>query len=358
MELKESLKKLPRQPGIYLMKNSAGIVIYVGKARNLKARVSQYFQKRNHPVKIIEMINQIDSFEYLTTDTELEAFLLECRTIRQLKPRYNKLLKNCEGYKYIRISINENYPGISEVSRKKEDDALYFGPFTSKSSVVHTIEFFKDYYHIRKCGSGIPDKKSACLNYYLGNCLGPCRGDDVQKEYREQIDSIVRLLQGINREPIKELNARMKSAAENLEFEKAVKYREQIKGVRHVINKQRVIKVSKYGRNILAVEKYSQEELKIFLIKGNKLLHAEKVNFQDCDDSVPEEKLKNLVNAYIKPAQKDREAGMNQEDIDEAQIIYSYLKKNKNGIMSFNIPASRINDYNYGRILDCMGKLR
>lgn len=354
MDLKKSVKQLPEQPGIYFMKNSLGTVIYVGKAKNLKARVSQYFQKkRDNSPKINEMIEHIYSFEYITTDTELEAFLMECRTIKELKPKYNKQLKNYKGYTYIKISINEEYPKISKVTQHKKDNSLYIGPFTSEGCVDNAIQFIKDYFPIRKCSSGALNRNSSgCLNFQLRTCLGPCRGNDIREEYRNHIDNIVRFLEGNDNAPVKDLNDKMKSAVYNLDFEKAAQYRDQIRGIRHVLNKQRIIKASRYARNILAAEKLKEGGVKLFLIKGNKLLHTELINFFEYNNITLEEKLEELIMTYFKAYKKDREDSLSQEDIDEAQIIYSYLKNKNNGVRSFNIPSSRIDEINYKKIVD------
>lgn len=356
MELKDALKKLPTQPGIYFMKDSLGYVIYVGKAKNLKARVSQYFrQNKNHSDKIKEMVQQIDTFDYTITDTELEAFLLECKTIKELQPKYNRLLKNYKAYKYIKLSIYENYPKLSMVTQQKKDGSLYFGPFSSQGSVENTIEFIKDNYLIRKCSSNTFNKiSSGCLNYQLGKCLAPCRDIDVTQEYCNQIDRIVQLLKGDDYSPIKLLNSNMKLAAENLDFEKAVKFRDQLRGIRHVLNKQKIIKISRYGRNILAAEKCGESEIKLFLIKGNKLLHIEMINFSQYDSNALEEKLRNLIVTSFKSSRSDKEWILSQEDIDEAQIIFSYLRNKNNGIKSFKIPVSRINQLNYSRIVESL----
>lgn len=354
MEPKEALKKLPKQPGIYFMKNSDGNIIYVGKAKSLKSRVSQYFQKnRNNSSKVSEMITQISTFEYKITDTELEAFLLECRTIRELQPKYNKLLKNCKGYKYIKISVNDEYPGILITAHKKKDGSIYFGPFASKSSVESSLEFILDYYPIKKCGNKVFVKNSSgCLHHHLGNCLGPCRNIDIREDYTNQIGRIINLLEGKDSAPVKQLKSEMKAAAERLDFEKAVKYREQIKGIRHVINKQRIIRISRYGRNILAAEKYGETGYKLFLIKGNKLLYTEIINFSECNNM--EEHVRNLSLEYFRSIKKDKLWCMSQEDIDEAQIIYSYIKNNKNGIRRFNVPASRIDSLNYSKVIEAI----
>lgn len=351
MELKEAVKTLPKQPGIYLMKNSQGTVIYVGKAKNLKARVSQYFQNsKSHSQRIAEMIQQIDNFEYITVDTELEAFLLECKTIKELRPPYNKLLKNYLNYKYIKLDISKAYPIPEIVTGKKEDGALYFGPFTSQSSVENAVLFLKDHFGIRKCnGRSVRNTPSGCLNLQLGTCSGPCTGKDVQEQYARQIGKIVSLLQGKDQEPVRLLKSKMLTAAERLEFEKAAACREQLKGIRHVLYKQKIIKISAYGRNIIAAEKYGDNAVKLFFIKGNRLLQKEVILLAQCSTAVLEEKLKKLSAACFKN-HKGLESTLSQEEIDEAHIIYTYLKKSSNGIIRANIPASRIETLNYGRI--------
>lgn len=348
MDLKETAKKLPRKPGIYLMKNSLGTVLYVGKARNLKTRVSQYFQNsKQHTDRINEMIQQIDSFETITVDTELEAFLLEGKTIKELKPRYNKLLKNYLNYQYIKIDQNRDYPIPEIVAQPGGDKAMYFGPFTSRSSLENALLFFKDHFKVRKCSFRTTQSKpSGCLNLQLGNCYGPCTEADVSTDYNKEIQQIILLLQNKDQQPIRDLKAKMLACAERLEFERAAAYREQLKGIRHLLYMQKLIKISSYGRNIIAVEKYGDNLMKLFLIKGNRLLRKEELSQEGINEGFFAEKLKSLSIDCFK-LHKSMERTLSQEDMDEAQIIYSYLKKRKNGIISMNIPASRIETLSY-----------
>ncbi len=344
MELKEAVKNLPKQPGIYLMKDKADNIIYVGKAKNLKARVSQYFQKnKNNSSKVNEMVAQIHSFEYICLDTELEAFLLECETIKKLKPRYNSLLKNYKNYRYIKLTAKEEYPGLSMTTGSRKDGNLYYGPFTNRGAVENAIQFVKDSYLIRKCGGPAVKKgSSGCLNFHLGTCLGPCTGKEVREEYGSEIKRIVRLLDGKDRETIKELQVQMRSAADSLDFEKAASLRDQLLGIRHILNKQKIIKISSYGRNILAIEKYGENAVKLFLIKGNRLLNMELLKITQYDENSLKEKLENLITDSFKLTKNSGVHILSQEDIDEAQIIYSYLKNKNNGIRSVKIPMSRI----------------
>lgn len=351
MDLKEAVKNLPRQPGIYLMKNTYGMVIYVGKAKDLKARVSQYFQSnKNHSPRVVEMIQQIDTFDTVTVDTELEAFLMEGETIRELRPPYNKLLKNYLNYKYIKLDINKNYPIPEIVTQSGTDKSLYFGPFTSQSSLENALLFIKDHFKIRKCNTRtVKSSPSGCLNLQLGNCSGPCTGKDVLAQYNDQIQIIIHLLQGKDQEPVRLLKQKMLSSAEKLEFEKAAALREQLKGIRHVLYKQKIIKISSCGRNIIAAERYGDNTLKLFFIKGNRLLQKETILISEHMEDMLEETIKRLsANCFKSYRNMDRT--LSQEDIDEAHIIYSYLKKRKNGIFSSNVPSSRLETLNYRRI--------
>lgn len=355
MEMKEALKKLPRKPGIYLMKNSLGTIIYVGKAKDLKNRVSQYLHKnKDNSPKVNEMIAHIHSFEYITTDTELEALLLECKTIKELKPQYNRLLKNHKGYHYIKVSIHDKYPKISMVVLKENDDSLYLGPFSSEGSVEKTIEFARDYFAIRKCTSNHKVNLSECLNFHLGSCTGPCSGNVSQADYRKQINQAILFLEGNDAAPLKALHEKMNVASLNLDFERAANYRDQIRGIRHVLNKQKVIKVSKSGRNLIAVEKFEGSYSKMLLIKGNRLLHAELIDLTECNRTDFKKKLRTLIETFFKQLQKEKQDCFSQEDIDEAQIIYSYLRKKSSNINCVKIPSSRMDGINYEKITELL----
>jgi excinuclease ABC subunit C len=268
-----------------------------------------------------------------------------------MRPPYNKLLKNYKNYKYIRIPVHKKYPIPEMVTETREDGALYFGPFTSQSSVENAVVFLKNHYGIRKCNSKTVKKStSGCLNLHLGTCSGPCTGTDVSAPYMLEVNKIVQLLQGKDQEALRNLKSKMLMAAERLEFEKAAAYREQLKGIRHVLYKQKVIKISGYGRNVIAAEKYGESTAKLFFIKGNRLLKKEELTLSDWDCNALENKLKILARDSFKIPKGSTEKTLSQEEIDEAHIIYSYLKKSNNGIISANIPISRIETLNYSRI--------
>ncbi len=341
MNLKEMLKELPPRPGVYMMLDSLGNIIYVGKAKSLKNRVSQYFRsQKDRAPKVAEMIDHIHSFKYTVTDTELDAFVEECRLIKELKPRYNRQLKNTANYLYIKIP-NEPYPKVVIVKHKDADGGVYFGPFTSRHRVENALRCLHDFYPIRKCtGPGLAKRANGCLFRQLGSCLGVCTGQVDQEEYRAYIDKIQLLLSGNDAAAVEELLDKVNSAVQELKFELAAQYREYYLGLRHVTGKQRLVQVSSKNRNILAVEFFEGRIAKLFYIKGNRLLHGEVINMIT-DNTDLAQRLKASIRLRF-GSEKSQAPRLSQQDLDEAQIIYSYLKKNKGRISSFWIPASRL----------------
>ncbi|HZW83314.1 MAG TPA: GIY-YIG nuclease family protein [Candidatus Deferrimicrobium sp.] len=341
MDFNEMLKQLPQRPGVYRMSDLLGNIIYVGKAKNLKNRVSQYFRnQKDRAPKVVEMIHNIHTFNCEVTDTELDAFIEECRLIKEIKPRYNKQLKNTK-YLYLKIPT-ELYPKVTIVKEKTDDGAVYFGPFTSRHRVESTVQYLNDFYPIRKCTSpGLVKRASGCLFRQLGTCLGACTGQISPEEYRVHIERIQLLLTGNDLAVPKELQRRVNSASENLKFEQAAKYREYYLGLRHVIGKQRLVQSSNRNRNILAVEFLDTNIAKLFYIKGNKLKYREVIDLLTKDKEDLRQHLKQNIQSKFVTEKSDR-YGLSQQDIDEAQIIYSYLKRNKQRINSFWIPANRL----------------
>lgn len=342
MDLKEILKQLPQSPGVYMMIDLLGNIIYVGKAKNLKNRVSQYFRnQKDRAPKVAEMIRNIHTFNFLVTDTELDAFIEECRLIRKIKPRYNKQMKNFSNYLFIKVP-SELFPKVAIVKEKVEDGALYFGPFTSRHRVEATVEYLNDFYPIRKCTSpGLVKRANGCLFQQLGSCLGVCTGQISPEEYRVHIQEIRLLLNGNDMAFVQDLPIKVNSFIENLQFEKAAQYTEYYLGLKHVIGKQRLIQSSSKNRNILAVEFINTGHAKLFLIKGNKLNYREVINLVTEDIIELRQHIKQVIRDKLVTEKSDM-CRLSQDDIDEAQIIYSYLKRKKE-IFSFSIPSSCLN---------------
>ncbi|MEE1064577.1 MAG: excinuclease ABC subunit UvrC, partial [Acutalibacteraceae bacterium] len=242
-ELRKKAMALPKTPGVYLMKNEKGNIIYVGKAKALKNRVSQYFGSQNtHSVKVRRMVENVFDFDYILTDSEFEALVLECSLIKQYSPKYNILLKDDKGYSYIKVTKGD-WPKITAVLQKGKDDARYIGPYTSSFSVNSSVDEALKIFMLPRCNKSFPreiGKGRPCLNYYIKQCSAPCAGKISREEYNEAVESAVKFLQGDSTKIVAELRAEMEEASENLEFEKAAKLRDRINAIKKINEKQKV----------------------------------------------------------------------------------------------------------------------
>lgn len=338
MEFKEILKQLPQSPGVYKMIDSLGNIIYVGKAKNLKNRVSQYFRnQKDRAPKVTEMIRHIHTLNYQVTDTELDAFIEECRLIKELKPRYNKLMKSSDKYLYLKVP-SELYPKVTIVKERVDDGALYFGPFTSRHRVESTVEYLNSVYPIRKCTSpGLVKRVNGCLFSQLGTCLEVCTGQISPEEYMIHIEKIRRVLSGNDLAVVRELLEKINSAIENLKFEQAAKYQEYYLGLQHVIGKQTLVKSSLKNKNTVAIEFIRTKIPKLYLFKGNRLIYEEIMNIANGDGNELKKFIKQVIcNKFL--TENNTICELSPSDVDEAQIIYSYLKNSKK-IISFTIPS-------------------
>lgn len=329
LDLKEKARQLPFVPGVYMMKDNYDNIIYVGKSKKLRSRVSSYFiNSKHHSPKVVKMVKSIRDFDYIVTDTEFEAFLLECKLINSLKPMYNKLMKSPEGYVYIKITINENYPDILISKENHQDGCLYFGPYSSHNTVERAIDGVKESCRI-KCNTIGLKKRSKCLNFALGLCMGMCQGDGVKEEYNKVINRIIDLLNGKDNVILGRLEIQMTKAAEDLEFIEAAKYRDYIGAIDYLISKQKVANYSERNRNIAVLEALYNDEIKFFLIKGNKVIYKEKLSFKETSYEEIKYKIIRSILACLSDTPSGRTRKISKEEIDEAQIIYSYLKNNK-----------------------------
>ena len=242
--IEEELKKLPAQPGVYLMHDAKDEIIYVGKAVSLKNRVRQYFQSsRNKTAKIEQMVSRIARFEYIITDSELEALVLECNLIKEYRPRYNTMLKDDKTYPYIKVTVGEPFPRVQFSRQMKKDKSRYFGPYTSAGAVKDTIELIHKLYKIRTCNRSLPKdigKERPCLNYHIKQCDAPCQGYISQEEYRERIEQVVEFLSGKYDKILKRLEKSMMEASEAMDYEKAIEYRDLLNSVKQVAQKQKI----------------------------------------------------------------------------------------------------------------------
>lgn len=326
MNLKAKVKHLPSSPGVYLMKDSLGSIIYIGKAKNLKRRVQSYFRKsKSTPAKTQKLVKSLSDLEYKLTDTEFEAFLLESKLIKEFKPLYNKKLKSPLAYPYLVISKDKEYPKINVTnSPVKNDSNLYFGPYTSKNTVERALQGIKEYYKIICHNPSI--KSSACLNHSLGLCLGMCLGGSAAEQYNEIIHKVIALLNGADLSIVEELKQKMLDAANKFDFESAAKYRDYMEAINFLINKEKVIEFTAENNNIVIIEPLRDGIIKLFLIKGNKVLFSEKYLLEQSGIEQLDIVLKTNILTYFKTNTPNSLLEVNRDELDEAQIIFSYLK--------------------------------
>lgn len=328
MNLKEKIKSLPLTPGVYLMKNSSGDIIYVGKSKSLKNRVSSYFQNsKNHPPKIERLVKTLKDFDYLLTDTEFEAFMLECKLIKKLQPMYNRQMKNTSSYTYIEINIDKKDMNIRAVNSSNEKHStIYFGPFTSKNTVERAIQGIKEYCKI-DCNSS-SKRNVPCLNYSLGLCIGMCQGGKAAKEYEKIVNKIIDLLSVSDMSILEEMEQKMICASNNFDFETAAKYRDYVNAIRTLVNREKVIEFTEDNKNIAVVEQLNDSVFKLFLIKGNKVIFSEKYYVSELSNKQLLTNIKTNILSYFMDNELSITVEVSKEDVDEAQIIYSYLKSN------------------------------
>lgn len=330
--MKDKLSGLPSSPGVYLMKDVLGGIIYVGKSKNLKQRVQSYFYKsKSHSNKVKRMVSQIKDLEYRVTDTEFEAFMLECKLIHELKPVYNKKMKNPLGYTYIVITAGKGLRGM-EVTNvlPVNETSVSFGPYTAnRNTVEKAVQGIRECFKIACNQPGFSG--TACLNHSLGLCLGMCAGEEAAvREYNEIIDSFISLLAGTDRGLYSEMERRMQEAAERYDFEAAAKYRDTLDSVKYLLNKEKVIGFTEANRNIVISEKLDEHTIKLFLVKRNRVLYSKKFNLQDYPSA--ELRIKEQAGLIQFCFREDPETAaacagdITRDEIDEAQIIYSYLQ--------------------------------
>lgn len=299
--LKDELKKLPDQPGVYLMHSKSDEIIYVGKAINLKRRVSSYFRKiNNRSPKIEKMITLIDYFEYIVTDSELEALVLENNLIKEHKPKYNTMLKDDKSYPFMKVTVQEDYPRVLFARQMKRDGAKYFGPYTSAAAVKDTIELVQKLYGIRTCNKSLPKEIGLgrpCLYHQMKQCDAPCQGYISKEEYRKNVEHLLEFLNGDYKKVIKDLERKMQEKAGEMEFEEAARYRDLIASVEHVTGSQRVVKSGGFDRDVIAMARKEEETVvSVFFVRDGKLLGREHFHMEHTAKDTGAQ----IIDAFIK----------------------------------------------------------
>ena len=342
-DIQEELKKLPGRPGVYIMHDEKDHIIYVGKAVSLKNRVRQYFQtSRNKGVKIEQMVAHIRRFEYIVTDSELEALVLECNLIKEYRPKYNTMLMDDKTYPFIKVTTNEAYPRVLLSRKMLKDKARYFGPYTSAQAVRDTIDLIHKLYHVRSCNRSLPrdiGKERPCLNYHIKQCDAPCQGYISQEEYRKAIDEVIRFLNGNYDSILKELEEKMNAASEALEFERAIEYRELLNSVKKVAQKQKITDSSGEDRDVLAVA--SEEEdavVQVFFIRGGRLIGRDHFYLRIAKgDSVPDI-LDSFIKQYYAGTPYIPGELMLQDEVEDKGLIETWLSSKRGQKVMLRIP--------------------
>ena len=342
-DIKEQLKNLPSSPGVYIMKDKYKNVIYVGKAISLKNRVRQYFVSKNHTLKVKSMVKNIIEFEYIMTDSEIEALILECNLIKEYRPKYNVLLRDDKTYPYIKITLNEDYPRILKVRKIKKDKSKYFGPYTNITALNETLELIKNMYPIRTCSidinRAIQKKQRPCLNYHIKKCIGPCTGNVSKKEYMEMIDETIMILSGKIENLKKELQMNMELCSKNFEFEKAARFRDKIISVENIIQTQKIVSTNDINQDVIAMAKVDDEAcVQIFFIRNGKIVGREHYILKGVVDNEREEIMASFIKQFYSSGVFIPQELIIENEIEDMEIINQWLSGIKNKKVDIKIP--------------------
>ncbi len=342
-DIAEELKKLPEKPGVYIMKNKDGEIIYIGKAVVLKNRVRQYFNSySNQNAKVQAMISQIHEFEYIVTDTEIEALILECNLIKKHKPKFNIMLKDDKNYPFIKITMKEEFPRVVITRKIEKDGAKYFGPFTSAVAVKETVDIIKKLFPIKSCNKVFKNNKGKdrpCLNYHIHQCLGPCQGNVSKEEYREIILDIVKFLDGNQQYIIEKLEKEMDIASQNMEFEKAAKLRDKIISLRHIAQRQKIVSADMENRDVIAFARDQTDScIQIFFIRKGKITGRKHFIFEGINHLTDAELMTSFVKQFYSNTEYIPKEIVIQVDIDERDVIEKWLLEKRTSKVYIKVP--------------------
>ena len=326
-DIEEELKKLPNKPGVYIMHDKDDNIIYVGKAVVLKNRVRQYFRKNNKTARIQKMVSLIDHFEYIVTDNEAEALILECNLIKKNRPKFNVLLKDDKTYPYIKIDVKSDYPNIYTTRRIVNDGAKYFGPYANSGSAKEMVNFIREKFKVRQC-KNFKSTVRACLNYHIKRCPAPCVGYITKEEYREQIKQIIDLLEGKTEEILKKLKQEMYEASQKQNYEQAAYLRDKITAIKNVSEKQKVSNISENDIDVIGLYK---NELKIcieiFFVRSSKMIGREHYFLENMQDEEDKEVLAEFIKQYYMDRPNIPNKIMLREELEEKELIEEWLGK-------------------------------
>ena len=326
--IEEELKKLPKKPGVYLMKDKDDNIIYVGKAINLKNRVSSYFRKTDKTNRILKMVSLIDHFEYIVVDNEAEALILECNLIKKNRPKFNVLLKDDKTYPYIKIDVKSEYPNVMITRRIINDGSKYFGPYANPGAAKEMLDFIKQKYKIRQCRS-FKSVDRPCLNYHIKRCFAPCMGYISREEYMKQIDEIIDLLEGKTSKILKDLDLQMKEASEKQEYEKAAYIRDRKIAIERASSMQKVSNISENNIDVIGLARSEYEVcIEIFFVRGSKMIGREHYFFKDLNDMEDREVLSGFIKQFYLDNPNIPSKIMLREVLDDEETLEQWLSTN------------------------------
>ena len=347
--IEEELKKLPGKPGVYIMHGENDEIIYVGKAVSLKNRVRQYFQSsRNKGAKIEQMVTHITRFEYIVTDSELEALVLECNLIKEHRPKYNTMLKDDKTYPFIKVTVNEPYPRVLFSRTMKKDKAKYFGPYTSSTAVKDVIELVRKIYMVRSCNRNLPrdcGKDRPCLYYHMKQCTAPCQGNVSEEAYKQNIGQVLHFLNGNYQETIDQLTEKMMAASEEMRFEDAAGYRDLINSIRRIGERQKITTYGEEDRDIIAVAMDESEDLReqdavvqVFFMRGGRLIGRDHFFLRVARGDTKAQVLSSFLKQFYAGTPFIPAEIMMQTEIEDGEIIEDWLSARRKQRVHIRVP--------------------
>jgi len=342
-DVQEELKKLPKCPGVYIMHDEADTIIYVGKAINLHNRVRSYFRKNiGRGPQIDKMVTLISRFEYIVTDSELEALVLENNLIKEHRPKYNTLLKDDKTYPYIKVTMGEAYPRVLFSRMMKKDHSRYFGPYTSAAAVKDTIELINKLYQLRTCNKNLPKdcgSDRACLNYHIKQCMAPCQGNIPQEVYRERVKKALDFLNGNYQEILKELEQKMQEASDKLEFEDAIRYRDLYNSVKQIAQKQKITGSDGEDKDIIALACDDKDAVvQVFFVREGKLMGREHFYMTHVSQTPAAQILLDFVKQFYAGTPFIPRELMLQEEIEDIEVLEQWLTRRKGSRVYIRVP--------------------
>ena len=342
-DLQDELKKLPDLPGVYIMHDKSDAIIYVGKAVSLRKRVRQYFQpSHNEGIKKKQMVENIERFEYIITDSELEALVLECNLIKEHTPKYNTMLRDDKSYPYIRVTVGEDFPRVLFARQMKKDKSRYFGPYTSAGAVKDTIDLINKIYRLRTCNRNLPrdiGMERACLNYHIHQCDAPCQGHISREEYAEKIQGVIEFLNGNYAPVIRDLEAKMNQASMDMEFEKAIEYRELLSSVKQIAQKQKITNTDGEDKDIIALAADDVDAVvQVFFIRSGKLIGRDHFHVRVGTDETRGDILSTFIKQFYSGTPFIPREILMQEAIEESDVLAEWLGKKRGTKVTIHTP--------------------